>query len=111
MKLPNFMRKKSKEQEKTEAAHREKVVDDTAKKIWNIIRYGNCQWENFNKAVWYLEKLIVESLDLDVNALKVSHAVYLKKLAFVLAFPWYLSWEDFDKADPELEKIQKKNQV
>ena len=111
MKFSNFIRKKPKEQEKTEAMPREKVVDDTATKIWNIIRYGNCQWENFNKAVWYLENLIVESLDLDVNALKVSHAVYLKKLAFALAFPWSLSWEDFDKADPELEKIQKKNQV
>lgn len=111
MKLPNFMRKKSKEQEKTEAAHREKVVDDTAKKIWNIIRYGNCQWENFNKAVWYLEKLIVESLDLDVNVLKVSHSVYSKKLALALTFPWFSFWEDFDKTDPRLEEIQKKNRV
>ena len=105
------MRKKSKEQEKTEAAHREKVVDDTAKKIWNIIRYGNCQWENFNKAVWYLEKLIVESLDLDVNVLKVSHSVYSKKLALALTFPWFSFWEDFDKTDPRLEEIQKKNRV
>lgn len=87
MKFPDFMRKNSKEQEKTEVAPREKVVDDTAKTIWNIIRYGNCQWENFNKAVWYLEKLIVESLDLDVNALKVSHSVYSKKLVLALTFP------------------------
>ena len=111
MRFPNFMRKKSKEQEKAETAPREKVVDDTAKKIWNIVRYGNCQWESFNNAVWYLEKLIVESLDLDVNALKVSHAIYLKKLALALTFPWFSSWKDFDEADPGLEEIQKKNQV
>ena len=111
MKFSNFIRKKPKEQEKIEAAPREKVVDDTAKKIWNIICYGNCQWENFNKAVWYLEKLIVESLDLDVNVLKVSHSVYSKKLALALTFPWFSFWEDFDKTDPRLEEIQKKNRV
>ena len=112
MKLPNFMKRFSSwKQEKQGDWPKEKVVNKSAEEIWNIIRSGNFQWENFNKAVNYIENIIVWILESDAKLMNLQKIYHANQLSLALAFPLFVSPEDLEKEDPEMEEIYNKNQV
>ena len=105
------MRKKSKEQEKTEAVPRLKVVNKTVEEIGNIIRTWNFQWENFNKAVGYIENIIVWILENDAKLMNLERVYHAGKLSLALSFPLFISQEELEREDPEIREIYNKNRV
>lgn len=91
--------------------HSENVVNKTAQEIWNIIRDWNIQWENFNKVVDYIEKIIFWVFENDVKLLSLQQIYHEKQLSLALAFPFFISPEDLEKEDPEIIEMYNKNQV
>ena len=84
--------------------HSENVVNKTTQEIWNIIRDWNIQWENFNKVVEYIEKIILWVLENDVELLGLRHKMYTRNLWLALMMPWFMGEEYFnsqmEKQDP-----------
>lgn len=112
MKFSDLIKRFSKnEGESKESQPREKVVNKTAEEIWNIIRSGNFQWENFNKTVNYIENIIVWILESDVKLMNLQKMHHVNQLSLALAFPLFVSPEDLEKEDPEIKEIYNKNQV
>ena len=91
--------------------HSENVVNKTAQEIWNIIRDWNIQWENFNKVVDHIEKIIFWVFENDVKLLSLQQVYHKKQLSLALAFPFFISPEDLEKEDPEIIEMYNKNQV
>ena len=91
--------------------HSENVVNKTAQEIWNIIRDWNIQWENFNKVVDHIEKIIFWVFENDVKLLSLQQVYHEKQLSLALAFPFFISPEDLEKEDPEIIEMYNKNQV
>lgn len=91
--------------------HSENVVNKTAQEIWNIIRDWNIQWENFNKVVDYIEKIIFWVFENDVKLLSLQQVYHEKQLSLALAFPFFILPEDLEKEDPEIIEMYNKNQV
>lgn len=116
MKLPSFLKRFGfKESKKQDLKPREKIVDSTATEIWKILHSWNYQWENFNKVVDYIEKIIVKVLENDMELLGLRHKVYVNNLGLALMMPWFMREEYLNsqmrKNDPELEKMHKENLV
>ena len=111
MKLPKFLKRFDSKEKMDQNTHSENVVNKTAQEIWNIIRDWNIQWENFNKVVDYIEKIIFWVLENDVKLLSLQQVYHEKQLSLALAFPFFISPEDLEKEDPKIIKMYNKNQV
>lgn len=115
MKLPKFLKRFDSKEKMDQNTHSENVVNKTTQEIWNIIRDWNIQWENFNKVVEYIEKIILWVLENDVELLGLRHKMYTKNLWLALMMPWFMGEEYFnsqmEKQDPELMDMYNKNQV
>lgn len=111
MKLPKFLKRFDSKEKMDQNTHSENVVNKTAQEIWNIIRDWNIQWENFNKVVDYIEKIIFWVFENDVKLLSLQQVYHEKQLSLALAFPFFISPEDLEKEDPEIIEMYNKNQV
>lgn len=111
MKLPKFLKRFGSKEKMDQNTHSENVVNKTAQEIWNIIRDWNIQWENFNKVVDYIEKIIFWVFENDVRLLSLQQVYHEKQLSLALAFPFFISPEDLEKEDPEIIEMYNKNQV
>lgn len=115
MKLPKFLERFWSKEKVNKNIQYENVVNKTTQEIWKIIRDWNIQWENFNKVVDYIEKIILWVLENDVELLGLRHKVYTKNLWLALMMPWFMGEEYFnsqkEKHDPELLDMYNKNQV
>lgn len=111
MKLPKFLKRFDSKEKMDQNTHSENVVNKTAQEIWNIIRDWNIQWENFNKVVDYIEKIIFWVLENDVKLLSLQQVYHEKQLSLALAFPFFISPEDLEEEDPKIIKMYNKNQV
>ena len=111
MKLPNFLKRFWSKEKVDKNMKSENIVNQTAQEIWNIIRDWNIQWENFNKVVDYIEKIIFWVFENDVKLLSLQQVYHEKQLSLALAFPFFISPEDLEKEDPEIIEMYNKNQV
>lgn len=111
MKLPNFLKRFWSKEKVDKNMKFENIVNQTAQEIWNIIRDWNIQWENFNKVVDYIEKIIFWVFENDVKLLSLQQVYHEKQLSLALAFPFFISPEDLEKEDPEIIEMYNKNQV
>lgn len=115
MKLTDFLKRFTRrEQEKKNSWPREKVENNTAQEIWNIIRDWNIQWENFNKVVDYIQKIILWVFESNVELLGLRCKIYTENLGLALMIP-FIGEEYFkrqmDKTDSELLDMYNENQV
>ena len=109
------MKRFSRGQEKKENQSKEKVINQTTQEIIDIIKSKNYQWENFNKAIWYIENIIVWVLENDLKLCGLKKDIYTKELWLALMMPRFMTDDYFnrqlEKHNPELEDLYNKNQV